>query len=129
MSLSSLVRQAQAQKACSKVLTTSFTTKLSEEDVSKLNIKFVGMSKTGEYLYTNEDDDHSSDIDDAIVRFCQNMFDWESLKQQFSSRGINVTGPDKSVVMARALKAYKDHLKTPDSVRAKTISKEVYSTV
>ena len=41
------------------------------------------------------------------VDFCARMFDWHRMEEQFKQRGVNVTGPDKHVVMSRALAAYR----------------------
>ena len=41
------------------------------------------------------------------VDFCARMFDWHLMEEQFKQRGVNVTGPDKHVVMSRALAAYR----------------------
>ena len=59
---------------------------------------------------TTKDDDVTMKEDERFVDavdFCACMFDWHVIKEQFKQRGVNVTGPDKHVVMSRVIAAYR----------------------
>ena len=89
--------------------TVNFETKLSEADMQAMNLHFLGTNSDNRFLYctalVNEEktDDMQDAIDNALIESWVNMFDWDMLVLQFSKLGINTSGPDRAVVMHRAL--------------------------
>lgn len=82
-----------------------FAQRLTSEEEAILNIKFVKQGSSGAYLYTSAIPEN--ELVDPMD-FCSRMFDWDVVKAEFKKRGINVLGPDKHVIMSRALNAYRE---------------------
>ena len=78
--------------------------RLTSEQASLINMVFVKSNNDGTCLYKSTL--HTDDLVDT-VDFCSRMFDWDMVKAEFKKRGINVLGPDKHVIMSRALAVYR----------------------
>ena len=84
-----------------------FRQRLTSEEEAILNIKFV-KQEAGAYSYTSAAPDQHELVD--VVDFWSRRFDWDIVKSEFKKRGINTLGPDKHVIMSRALNAYRETL-------------------
>tara|TARA_B100000212_G_C27362753_1_gene528974 strand:- start:1156 stop:1539 length:384 start_codon:yes stop_codon:yes gene_type:complete len=88
----------------------SFPKLLSDNEMVTLGLTFVKFDAQGSALYKNsqldEDDDQYTENDALLLKWMVAMIDWETLKQEFTKRGIKVTGPDRHTIMLRGIEAF-----------------------
>ena len=120
MSLSQRVKILQQQQqhthtaASAATQEVDFENKLSVKDEHSMNLSFVRYSN-GRYVYQSANDmktEQITDNDELALQILTTLVDWDVLKSQFAKRGVDVSGPDKTVIITRALRLYASR---PDS--------------